>query len=89
MLVLFQIDDTDAVEDIHSLLTDAPTPPGTILIFSALLCTPLHSPSSFLLIYLFVSFQGFTAATQKLCLGFITGLLLYRYILVYIFLKKR
>lgn len=26
--VLIQIDDTDAVEDIHSLLTDAPTPPG-------------------------------------------------------------
>uniref|UniRef100_A0AAY4BTA2 C2 domain-containing protein 5 n=1 Tax=Denticeps clupeoides TaxID=299321 RepID=A0AAY4BTA2_9TELE len=26
---VLEIDDTDAVEDLHSLLTDAPTPPGT------------------------------------------------------------
>lgn len=36
-----QIDDTDAVEDVHSLLTDVPPPPGKTLIIS--LKTELNS----------------------------------------------
>lgn len=32
----FQIDDTDAMEDVHSLLTDVPPPSGTY--FSNLYC---------------------------------------------------
>lgn len=40
-----QIDDTDAVEDVHSLLTDVPPPPGKTLIIS--LKTELNSCKDF------------------------------------------
>ena len=74
-----QIDDTDAVEDIQSLLTDAPIPAGihihTVLleiIFSIQLCSFTMS------VHMSVSLQGSTAVTRRSCLGFTTGLQDYR-----------
>lgn len=62
-VLLFQIDDTDAVEDIHALLTDAPTPNGwsCCLVFATLklytFCSICYTFASFSLIFFFHSWR--------------------------------
>uniref|UniRef100_A0A8C1ASM8 C2 domain-containing protein 5 n=1 Tax=Cyprinus carpio carpio TaxID=630221 RepID=A0A8C1ASM8_CYPCA len=78
---VLEIDDTDAVEDIHALLTDSPTPAGNTSagpLLDSILCLLGYMFTCVLYVYILLSsLQDSTAATLKSCLGFRTGLQLY------------